>query len=185
MTAMSVMGSRPTIVALELLPSWKVTVSLPPLATSATTWLFVRMCPSVSRRMPDPSPALEPLDSRIETTLGSTSDATAATVPAGRVWSTDAFAVELEGLLLALNEDVPGSSLPGRVAMTTALAPVAPMIPARSATATTEAPARRPRLAEGVAVAVSCGGSDVPLAGNHGSEVGTPAGASVAHALPE
>ena len=59
------------------------------------------------------------------------------------------------------------------------------MIPARRATATTEAPARRPRLAEGVAVAVSCGGSDVPLAGSHGSEVGTPAGASVAHALPE
>ena len=48
MTAMSAVGSRPTTVALTVLPAMVVTVSVAPLSAAAvanaeTTWLLVRM----------------------------------------------------------------------------------------------------------------------------------------------
>src|SRR3954451_2627284 len=121
--------------------------------------------------MPDPSPALEPLDSRMETTLGSTSAATAATVPAGRGWFTEALVVELAGLLLVLNAAGLGPSLPGRVATTTALAPAAPTMRARSAMATTVSADRRLRFA-GSHLLASCDWWSVPLLSSLGSVAG-------------
>src|SRR6266536_2726747 len=74
MTARSPFGSVPTIVALAVLPSLKVTSTVLPRAPS-TTWLLVRIAPSAESTTPDPSP--EPV--LMSTTLGCTFAATAAT----------------------------------------------------------------------------------------------------------
>ncbi len=53
-TARSVWGSRPTSVAGSSSPLGRRTVTVPPATAEEMTWLFVRMCPSVSRNSPDP-----------------------------------------------------------------------------------------------------------------------------------
>ena len=65
------------------MPSLKFTVIEPPLPASATTWLLVRMLPSLDSTMPEPEPApLEPV-TLILTTEGSTAAATFSTAPWG------------------------------------------------------------------------------------------------------
>ena len=81
-TARSVTGSRPTMLAVAVLPSLSVTEMLPPPeAASATTWLLVRIRPSDESTMPVPSPPPWAVVTSIETTLGSTAAATASTEP--------------------------------------------------------------------------------------------------------
>ena len=72
MTATSAPGSRPRILADAVRPSWNDTVSEPPSAASATTWLFVRMTPSLLMTMPEPVPLPFWPVKAIETTLGRT-----------------------------------------------------------------------------------------------------------------
>ena len=85
-TARSVTGSRPTMVAEAVLPSLSVTEMLPPpSAASATTWLLVRISPSDESTMPVPSPPPWAVLTSIETTLGSTAAATASTEPSAAV----------------------------------------------------------------------------------------------------
>ena len=84
MTARSELGSSPTISAGAEVPSWKVTLSDPPSAAPSTTWLFVRIRPDSSMTTPDPDPPPWDPVNWIETTLGSTSAATRATLPSGQ-----------------------------------------------------------------------------------------------------
>lgn len=84
-TARSVTGSRPTMSALAVLPSLNDTVTEPPSAAASTTWLLVRMSPSLEMMMPvplppDSSPELSPR-TLICTVEGRTLDATASTSP--------------------------------------------------------------------------------------------------------
>src|SRR5690349_5105622 len=81
MTARSVTGSVPTIVALAVLPSLKLTDILPPLAATAATWLLVRISPLLLKMMPEPEP--EPCwpSTLIFTTDGKTALATPSTEP--------------------------------------------------------------------------------------------------------
>ena len=55
-TARSVSGSRPTMVAFAVVPSLKLTASSPPSAAISTTWLLVRIWPSSVKMMPEPEP---------------------------------------------------------------------------------------------------------------------------------
>jgi len=72
MTARSESGSVPTISAAKTLPSFVFTstaasATCPP---RVTTWVFVRMCPSSSRMIPEPEPP-DPLPlTAMVTTLG-------------------------------------------------------------------------------------------------------------------
>ena len=88
-TAVSVSGSVPRMVASAVVPSSKETDSVPPPAASSTTWLLVRIVPSAVRMIPDPDAApCWPVTS-IFTTLGSTFCATDSTEPSAagaRVW---------------------------------------------------------------------------------------------------
>ena len=102
MTARSVTGSRPTIVAEWLVPSLKVTRSEPPSAAPATTWLLVRIRPSLSMITPVPSPP-PPLAevSTMDTTLGRTAAATCSTDPSAALVSELPFdAARSESTLL-------------------------------------------------------------------------------------
>ena len=56
-TAVSVSGSVPRMVAAALVPSAKSTVILPLSPATSTTWLLVRIVPSEVRMMPEPDPA--------------------------------------------------------------------------------------------------------------------------------
>jgi hypothetical protein len=56
MTARSVFGSVPMISALVLVPSLKATVMVPSSPATSTTWLLVRMSPSLLMMMPVPEP---------------------------------------------------------------------------------------------------------------------------------
>ncbi len=78
-TAMSYPWALPTTCASYFLPSEKVAVSLPPCAALATTWLLVRMWPSLSKTKPVPVPSSPPPEERIVTTLGSALAAIPAT----------------------------------------------------------------------------------------------------------
>src|SRR5215469_4193160 len=78
-TAMSVSASRPTSVAAAALPSLNSTLSVPPLAAGAITWLLVRMYPSDLMTSPDPVPAPPAPLALMVTTEGSTSLATCVT----------------------------------------------------------------------------------------------------------
>ncbi|CAM5227777.1 hypothetical protein SBADM41S_03049 [Streptomyces badius] len=67
------------------MPSENVADSSPDSAAEATTWLLVRMWPSLSYTKPVPvPPSPSPPCASIVTTLGSAFAATPATVPAGR-----------------------------------------------------------------------------------------------------
>src|SRR6266545_2866375 len=71
--AASVCGSVPTIRAVAVFPSKKLTCTVPPRA-SATTWLLVTMLPSALKITPEPSPVAV----RMATTLGLTAAAMSA-----------------------------------------------------------------------------------------------------------
>src|SRR5215472_16586585 len=75
-TAMSVSASRPTSFAAAVLPSPNSTLSVPPLAAGAITWLLVTMYPSDLMTSPDPVPAPPAPLALMVTTEGSTSLAT-------------------------------------------------------------------------------------------------------------
>src|ERR1700753_665483 len=68
------------MVAGELCPSLRVTVTVPPLTPEEITWLLVRMCPSASMISPEPVPPDCPraVVTEMVTTEGSTSLATAS-----------------------------------------------------------------------------------------------------------
>ncbi len=83
MTAVSVSGSVPRISASAVVPSAKDTLNeaAPPAAMS-TTWLLVRMVPSLVRMIPEPDPDPWSPVTSIFTTLGRTACATDSTEPA-------------------------------------------------------------------------------------------------------
>ena len=81
MTAVSVSGSVPTMVALAWVPSLKATSISPESPAMAATWLLVRIWPSDDRMMPEPEPAPSGPDTSIFTTDGSTFWATCSTEP--------------------------------------------------------------------------------------------------------
>ena len=56
MTAMSISGSVPMTLAFLVVPSLKLTVIGGSLPTPETTWLLVRIWPSLVRTMPEPEP---------------------------------------------------------------------------------------------------------------------------------
>ena len=78
-TAMSVCGSRPTIVADSALPSENITWIEPPLAAAAITWSLVRMSPLELMTSPDPVPLPLGPFTAIVTTEGRTLSATGVT----------------------------------------------------------------------------------------------------------
>ncbi len=83
---MSVSGSVPTTVAFLVVPSLKLTEIEPFVPATATTWLLVRISPSLLSTMPEPDPdSLCPVTFTF-TTEGSTSLATFSTVPS---WTTE------------------------------------------------------------------------------------------------
>src|SRR3984957_1733324 len=90
-TAMSLLGSAPTMVNGVVRPSAKVTfVSGPPAPAGVslaadTTWLFVMIRPSEDRMTPEPSSDCFPRLVSNLTTLGTTLAATCSTEPAGRL----------------------------------------------------------------------------------------------------
>ena len=76
-TATSVVGSRPMILAGVDLPFWKSTSIWPPPIAEAITWLLVMISPSEETMKPEPSPSWV----LISTTVGSTLLATSVTEP--------------------------------------------------------------------------------------------------------
>ena len=80
-TAVSVSGSVPTIVALACEPSLKDTCTSPESPATSTTWLLVRICPSELKMMPEPEPWPSAPATSILTTEGSTVWATCSTDP--------------------------------------------------------------------------------------------------------
>src|SRR3954447_342453 len=75
-TARSVTGSVPTILALAVVPSLKLTEMEPPSPATAATWLLVRIVPSAVRTTPEPEPASFWPVTLSWTTEGSTLEAT-------------------------------------------------------------------------------------------------------------
>ena len=73
-------------VARLVVPSLKLTVMVPLSPAPATTWLLVRILPSLLRMMPEPEPAPELLVTLTFTTDGSTDCETFSTVPS---WTTE------------------------------------------------------------------------------------------------
>ena len=71
-TAMSVSGSVPTTLAFLVVPSLKFTVIEPLSPAPATTWLLVRISPSLLSTMPEPEPAPDWPETLTLTTEGST-----------------------------------------------------------------------------------------------------------------
>ena len=89
-TAMSLLGSVPTTVNGATLPSAKVTLVCAPPAgppgaslDAETTWLLVKIRPSVARMIPEPSSDARPMSTSSLTTLGTTFAATCSTEPTG------------------------------------------------------------------------------------------------------
>ena len=82
-TARSVSGSVPTMVAETVRPSLRFTEIFPPLPAPATTWLLVTISPSWLITMPEPVAAPCDVATPIFTTLGSTFAAAAWTEPSG------------------------------------------------------------------------------------------------------
>ncbi len=79
-TATSVSGSVPTTLAFFVVPSLKLT-EIDPSPAPATTWLLVRISPSLLSTMPEPEPDPCSLETLTLTTDGSTAFATFSTVP--------------------------------------------------------------------------------------------------------
>ena len=131
-------------------PSWNETVSEPPSAASATTWLLVRMTPSLLRTMPDPVPLPAWPVNAIETTLGRTFAETAS------------MEVPSEALLI-VPLSVEDAAVVGLSWLAVAAAPTAPPTPPASSAVTRTAavvrpsPPRRSRVTVGVAVGVVVG----------------------------
>ena len=82
---MSVTGSVPTTVAFFVVPSLKFTEIDPSSPTPATTWLLVRISPSLLSTMPEPDPEPDWPETLTLTTEGSTAFATFSTVPSWTV----------------------------------------------------------------------------------------------------
>ncbi len=87
-TARSELGSRPTIDAGAVVPSWNTAVTVPASAASSTTWLLVSSRPSELRTIAEPSPDEAGPSTRSCTTLGSTRAATASTGVVGAAASS-------------------------------------------------------------------------------------------------
>src|SRR3954452_20023279 len=141
-TPMSVTGSVPTTLARAVLPSLKFTVIVPPSPARETTWLLVRIVPSVRRMMPDPEPDPDWPETLILTTEGSTEAATFSTEPDGAAAALDARTGPEAVTLLGVSLPCQASS---RAAPPTPAAP-----PTRSAPASTAAvtpPVRRTGVA--------------------------------------
>ena len=84
-TAVSVSGSVPRILAVAVRAVVEGTRIVPALPATSTTWLLVRILPSELRMMPEPEPdSCGPVTS-ILTTEGSTCCATCSTEPLGAV----------------------------------------------------------------------------------------------------
>ena len=141
MTARSVTGSRPTMLAVWVEPSLRVAVIEPaPSAASATTWLLVRTSPSEDSTMPLPSPPPCWVLTSMETTLGSTAAATCSTEPFGALLAGPETPVPAS--------DVPavGSAAPFPSSPAVSAAPAPPPTrPAARATAPSRATPRRGR----------------------------------------
>ncbi len=136
-SAVSVSGSVPRIVASAWLPSLKVTRSVPPSPASSTTWLLVRIWPSELRMIPEPEPEpWLPLTS-IFTTEGSTLLATASTLPSAAGESGVSTTLEVLTGLEAPEPPLPGSSCQAEYAA----APPMPAPPPTSSEAATMLPA--------------------------------------------
>jgi len=145
MTAVSVSGSTPTMLALACDPSVKDTSIEPESPTSSTTWLLVRIWPSEVRMIPDPEPAPSGPDTSISTTDGSTCWATDSTEP-----SPDAAAGALTTGAVLCGAAALDVSLPDCWEVHTA-APATPApAPTRSDAVTTEAANARRRGLVGV-----------------------------------
>ena len=131
MTARSVAGSRPTMVAEAVEPSVNLTLMVPaPSAAASTTWLLVTIVPSERRMTPEPVSPPWPASTVIETTLGETAAATLARFSVGA-------------------EEPP--TFTGDCEVTTVFVPLSPAItapvtplPMATATRTAPAAARRP-----------------------------------------
>ena len=80
-TAVSVSGSVPTMVALAWVPSLNDTSSSPESPATSTTWLLVRIWPSEVRMIPEPEPWPSAPATSIFTTDGSTVWATCSIEP--------------------------------------------------------------------------------------------------------
>ncbi len=104
MTAVSVSGSRPRILALPVVPSLKTTMIEPSSSSAATstTWLLVRMSPSLLMMMPEPLPPTSPPETLIWTTDGRTRAATCSTAPAGARSSLSSSSIGVSSVLIAL-----------------------------------------------------------------------------------
>ena len=126
-TARSVSGSVPTMVAFLVVPSLKLTEIWPPWPATEATWLLVRISPSELITMPDPEPCSWAFCTLILTTEGSTDLATASTESAAGVTCLRFTTGEL-----AVPPEVDGLSLLTR--LSTALNPAAPAIPLRPPT---------------------------------------------------
>src|SRR3954468_16491072 len=137
-TARSVTGSVPTIVAFLAEPSLKLTVIWPPWPTEAT-WLFVRISPSDLITMPDPDPCSWEFATLILTTEGRTEAATCSTESAAGGTSLRLTTGEL---VLPDAVEVAAESSPPR--LSTAVNPAAPATPATPPTAS--AAARMPAI---------------------------------------
>ena len=66
------------------MPSEVSTVILPRLAADSTTWLFVKMKPSLSKKNPEPVPELPVPLTAMETTAGINRASSAAIEPGAR-----------------------------------------------------------------------------------------------------
>ena len=99
MTARSVTASRPRISAFALVPSLNATVIDPPSAADSTTWLLVRIWPSLLMMMPVPDPACPPPDTLTWVTDGSSFWATCSISPAGAEPVSESASSELTMLL--------------------------------------------------------------------------------------
>src|SRR3954447_14895946 len=137
MTARSVSGSVPLMVALTVRPSFSITVIVAPCPAPATTWLFVTIRPSLLITMPDPVAAPWDVATAIFTTLGSTLAAALCTEPsgaaAGAAWLPFSGAVT-DGVFVVWS----------LVAEYTAAPPTPPAVPTSSAvSATAASPSRR------------------------------------------
>jgi hypothetical protein len=139
-TAMSVSGSVPTTAAFLVVPSLKLTEIEPSLPTPDTTWLLVRISPSLLSTMPEPEPEPDWPVTLTLTTEGRTALATFSTVPS---WIT--------AVLVASNfPEVPSWTLVAESSLKAwkAAEPPTPAAPPRTSAPTSTAAVRpRPRCA--------------------------------------
>ncbi len=135
MTATSVTGSVPMTLARLVVPSLKLTVMVALSPAPVTTWLLVRILPSLLRMIPEPEPAPELLETLTFTTEGSTDWETFSTVPS---WTTVVLVawngleelfvvpVELSSLKAWKRAEPPTPAAPPRTSAPTSTAAVRP-----------------------------------------------------------